>query len=244
MPAIPQSGGKRIALVIGNSNYAGVGTLRNPAHDARAIAAAFRGIGFTEVFEHYDLPLGAMSKALKDFGDRVNGADWAVVYYAGHGMEMNGAAYLLPVDAKLEKDTHVNDETIALDRVLEKVEGARRLKLVIVDACRNNPFLARMARSAGSTRSIGRGLPALEPEGDVLVAYATKHGMTALDGDGENSPYAQALVEHMPAPNVDIRVLFGRVRDTVRKTTRNQQEPYTYGSIGGDLHFLAALAAR
>ena len=159
-------------------------------------------------------------------------------------MEMNGAAYLLPVDAKLEKDTHVNDETIALDRVLEKVEGARRLKLVILDACRNNPFLARMARSANSTRSVGKGLPALEPEGDVLVAYATKHGTTALDGDGENSPYAKALVEHIPAPNVDIRVLFGRVRDTVRKTTRNQQEPYTYGSIGGDLHFLAALAAH
>ena len=106
-----------------------------------------------------------MSKALKEFGDRVNGADWAVVYYAGHGMEMNGAAYLLPVDAKLEKDTHVNDETIALDRVLEKVEGARRLKLVILDACRNNPFVARMARSANSTRSVGKGLPALEPEG-------------------------------------------------------------------------------
>ena len=244
MPALPQSGGKRIALVIGNSNYAGVGTLRNPANDARAIAAALRGVGFTEVVEHYDLPLSDMSKALKDFGDRVNGADWALVYYAGHGMEMNGAAYLLPVDAKLEKDTHVNDETIALDRILEKVEGARRLKLVILDACRNNPFVARMARSANSTRSIGKGLPALEPEGDVLVAYATKHGTTALDGDGENSPYAKALVEHIPAPNVDIRVLFGRVRDTVRKTTRNHQEPYTYGSIGGDLHFLAALAAR
>jgi tetratricopeptide (TPR) repeat protein len=244
IPALPASTGKRVALVIGNSNYSGVGALRNPANDARAIAAAFRGVGFTEVVERYDLPLSEMSQVLKDFGDRVNGADWAVVYYAGHGMEMNGAAYLLPVDAKLEKDTHVNDETIALDRVLEKVEGARRLKLVILDACRNNPFVARMARATNSTRSIGRGLPALEPEGDVLVAYATKHGTTALDGDGANSPYAKALVEHIPAPNVDIRVLFGRVRDSVRKTTRNQQEPYTYGSIGGDLHFLVAVAAH
>jgi tetratricopeptide (TPR) repeat protein len=244
IPALPGGTVKRVALVIGNSSYSGVGALRNPVNDGRAIAAAFRGVGFTEVVERYDLPLGEMSQVLKDFGDRTNGADWAVVYYAGHGMEMNGAAYLLPVDAKLEKDTHVNDETIALDRVLEKVEGARRLKLVILDACRNNPFIARMARSASSTRSIGRGLPALEPEGDVLVAYATKHGTTALDGEGANSPYAKALVEHIPAPNVDIRVMFGRVRDTVRKTTRNLQEPYTYGSIGGDLHFLVAVAAR
>jgi tetratricopeptide (TPR) repeat protein len=244
LPMAAQSAGKRVALVIGNSNYLGVGALRNPANDARAIAAAFRAIGFTEVVDRYDLPLSDMSRALKDFGGRANGADWAVIYYAGHGMEMNGAAYLLPVDTKLEKDTHVNDEAIALDRVLEKVEGARRLKLVILDACRNNPFVARMARSGGTTRAIGRGLPALEPEGDVLVAYATKHGTTALDGDGENSPYANALVEHIPAPNVDIRVMFGRVRDTVRKTTRNQQDPYTYGSIGGDLHFLAALAAQ
>jgi tetratricopeptide (TPR) repeat protein len=244
IPASPANIGKRVALVIGNSNYSGVGALRNPTNDARTIAAAFRGVGFTEVVERYDLPLSEMSQVLKDFGDRVNGADWAVVYYAGHGMEMNGAAYLLPVDAKLEKDTHVNDETIALDRVLEKVDGARRLKLVILDACRNNPFVARMARSVNSTRSIGRGLPALEPEGDVLVAYATKHGTTALDGEGANSPYAKALVEHIPAPNVDIRVMFGRVRDTVRKTTRNQQEPYTYGSIGGDLHFLVAVAAH
>ena len=114
--------------------------------------------------------------------------------------------------------------------------------LVILDACRNNPFVTRMARTGGSARAIGRGLPAIEVEGDVLVAYATKHGQTALDGDGDNSPYALALAENIRAANVDVRVMFGRVRDAVRKATNNQQEPYTYGSIGGELHYFVASA--
>ncbi|HWB46841.1 MAG TPA: caspase family protein [Hyphomicrobiaceae bacterium] len=238
-PLVSPDRGKRVALLIGNSRYAGASPLRNPANDAHAIAVSLRSVGFSEVMEKYDLSLAEMSKILKEFGDHAQGADWAVIYFAGHGLEMNGTAYLVPVDAQLERDTHVADETIAVDRMLEKVDGARRLKLVILDACRNNPFVSRMVRSGSAARSIGRGLPALEPEGDVMVAYSTKHGTTALDGDGENSPYATALVQQIPVPNVDIRVMFGRVRDTVRKLTHNQQEPYTYGSIGGDLHFIA-----
>jgi uncharacterized caspase-like protein len=97
-----------------------------------------------------------------------------------------------------------------------------------------------MTRSAAVTRAIGRGLAPVEPEGDVLVAYATKHGTVALDGDGANSPYALALAQHLVAPNVDVRVMFGRVRDSVRRATNNQQEPYTYGSIGGDLRYFVA----
>jgi len=100
----------------------------------------------------------------------------------------------------------------------------------------------RQVRTAGMTRSLGRGLPPVEPEGDVLVAYATKHGTTAQDGEDANSPYAKALVEHMADPNVDIRVMFGRVRDSVRKSTNNQQDPFTYGSVGGDLHYFAIAA--
>jgi hypothetical protein len=244
-PAITASpaNGRRIALIIGNSAYAHAGSLRNPANDAKAIAGAMRRIGFSEVFEHYDLGLTQMTAALKNFGDRAANADWAVIYFAGHGVEMGGAAYLIPTDAKLEKDAHVSYEAIPLDRMLQTTESAKKLRLVILDACRNNPFVARMARTGGATRSIGRGLPSIEVEGDVLVAYATKHGTTALDGDGENSPYALALAENMPVPNVDIRVMFGRVRDAVRKTTNNQQEPYTYGSVGGDLHYFS-IAAR
>ena len=234
--------GKRIALVIGNSAYAYAGELRNPANDAKAITAVLRRVGFTEVVDKYDLGLAQMTAALKDFGDRAAGADWAIIYFAGHGVEMGGSAYVVPADAKLEKDAHVPYEAMPLDRMLQTVDSARKLRLVILDACRNNPFVARMARSGGGSRAIGRGLPALEVEGDVLVAYATKHGTTALDGEGQNSPYALALVENMPAPNVDIRIMFGRVRDTVRRTTNNQQEPYTYGSIGGDLLYFASAA--
>jgi tetratricopeptide (TPR) repeat protein len=113
--------GKRIALVIGNSAYAYAGDLRNPANDAKAIAGVLRRVGFTEVVDKYDLGLGQMTAALKDFGDRVAGADWAIIYFAGHGLEMGGSAYLLPTDAKLEKDAHVPYETVPLDRMLQTV---------------------------------------------------------------------------------------------------------------------------
>ena len=240
-PAIAYSAtGRRVALVIGNSTYAHAGVLKNPSNDAKAVANTLRQVGFTEVTALHDLGLPQMSAALKAFGDRAAGADWAVIYFAGHGLEIGGVAYLLPTDAKLERDTHVPYETVPLDRMVQTTETAKKLRLVILDACRNNPFVARMARTGSSTRAIGTGLPAIEVEGDVLVAYATKHGTTASDGEGDNSPYALALVQNMPAPNVDIRVMFGRVRDAVRKITRNQQEPYTYGSIGGDLHYFVA----
>jgi len=200
--------GRRIALVIGNSAYQAAGRLVNPANDARAVAASFRRLGFAEVIERYDLDLTSMSTAIKYFGDRSTAADWAVVYYSGHGLEMNGIAYLIPVDARLERDTHVSDETVALSRVLDKVESARKLRLVILDACRNNPFVARMIRSAGVTRSIGRGHAPIEPEGGVLVAYAAKHGTTAEDGTGTNSPFAEALLANLEEPGLEINFCF------------------------------------
>ena len=138
---------------------------------------------------------------------------------------------------------HIADEAITLYRVLEKVESARKLRLVILDACRNNPFAVRGFKRGGQTRSISRGLPSLEPEGDIMVAYATKHGNVALDGEDDNSPFAKALVAHMLTPNLDVRVMFGRVRDDVRRATGNQQDPWLYGSLGGDLHYFA-LASR
>jgi len=229
-------------MLIGNSAYGQVGELKNPGNDVRILSQALRRVGFSDVTEHFNLGLAAMTAALKAFGDRSSTADWAVIYFSGHGLEMGGISYLLPVDAKLERDAHVTDETIPLERMLQKTEGARSLRLVILDACRNNPFATRMTHTGSAVRSVSRGLAAIEPEGDVLVAYATKHGTTALDGEGDNSPYALALLQHMPMPNVDVRVMFGRVRDTVRKTTNNQQEPYTYGSIGGDLHYFVAAA--
>jgi uncharacterized caspase-like protein len=144
---------------------------------------------------------------------------------------MNGVNYLVPVDAKLARAEHVEDEAVTLTRALSKAEAARRLRMVILDACRNNPF--RMAAAEGRTRSIGRGLSAVEPARGVLVAYAARDGTTADDGDTGHSPFTQALLTHLETPGVDIRIMFSKVRDSVLARTNNAQEPFTYGSLPG-----------
>ena len=229
--------GRRIGLVIGNSDYRNTPRLPNAANDARAVARALRENGFAVVTERLNLGYTEMVDALRTFGDAAAQADWGVVYFAGHGLEMSGTTYVVPVDARLERDAHVRDEAIDLGRILDKAAGARQLKLVILDACRNNPFVTRMIRSAGATRAVDRGLGRVEPDGDVLVAYAAKHGTVAEDGAGDNRPFALALIEHMKAPSIDVRIMFGRVRDSVRRTTDGRQEPFLYGSVGGDLHY-------
>ncbi len=234
--ASPAPLGRRVALVIGNSNYAHAERLANPANDARAVAASLRRLGFAEVIERYDVTLNTMTETVKNFGDKAAGADWAVVYYAGHGLEMSGITYLVPVDAALARDTHVPDEALALDRLLAKVETAKQLRLVILDSCRNNPFLSRMTRSIAS-RGIGRGLAQIEPEGGVLVAYAAKHGTTSADGDGVNSPFAAALLANIEEPGLEINFLFRRVRDHVLRATDRAQEPFLYGSLPSEAFY-------
>jgi len=231
---IPTSA-RRVALVLGNSRYASVGELTNPEHDARAVAAAFRRLGFAEVMEVHDLDYAGMIKALKEFGDRAAGAEWAVVFFAGHGIEVNGTNYLLPIDAELKRDTHVADEALSLDRVQAKVEAAAKFGLVILDACRSNPFIARMARTGGAKRSVAAGLAGTEPEGNMLVAYSAKHGTVAEDGEGENSPFTRAFLAHLEEPGLEVTLLFRRVRDEVRERTQQRQEPFVYGTLGSDL---------
>ena len=207
----PVSSQRRVALVIGNSKYASVGPLANPRNDARAVAAALRRLGFAEVMEFHDLDQSRMGRALKDFGDRAVGAEWAVVFFAGHGIELNGTNYLIPIDAELKSDTHVGDETLSLDRVQAKVQAAGKFGLVILDACRSNPFLSRMARTGRAGRSVGRGLADTEPEGNMLVAYSAKHGTVAEDGVGKHSPFTQALLAHLEEPGLEINLLFRRI---------------------------------
>jgi Caspase domain len=224
---------KRVALVVGNSAYQKVGQLPNPAHDAGAIGALFKVMAFDVVEAKFDLGIADLRRALRDFTDQVHDADIAVVYYAGHGMEVNGVNYLIPVDAKLERDIDIEDEAISLDRVLRTIEEAKRLRLVILDACRDNPLTRSMIRSA-STRSIGRGLAKIEDlTSDTLVAYAARAGSFADDGAGENSPYTAALIKYLPLPALDLRLALGRVRDEVLRTTNKRQEPFVYGSLGG-----------
>jgi uncharacterized caspase-like protein len=234
---------KRVALVIGNSAYQNVAPLGNPVRDAAAIATMFKNAKFDVVVSRNDLSALEMRRALRDFADKSRDADMAVIYYAGHGLEVEGTNYLVPVDARLERDTDVYDEAFALDRLLIAVEPAKQLRLVILDACRDNPF-SRMLKQANSTRSIGRGLAKVEPASpNTMVAFAAKAGSTAQDGDGKNSPFAIALVNHLTTPGLDLRKAFGFVRDDVLKATNNKQEPFVYGSLGGNDVALVPLPA-
>jgi hypothetical protein len=224
---------RRVALIIGNGAYAHVAKLPNTTRDAEAMEATFHAAGFDLVEAKRDLDSASMRRALRDFSDQVRDADIAAVYYAGHGIEVGGVNYLVPVDATLERDIDVEDEAVPLDRIIRILEQAKRLRLVILDACRENPFARSMKRSLAS-RGIGRGLAKVDDlSSDTLIAFAAKAGSTAADGEGANSPYTSALVKHIATPGLDLRLALGRVRDDVLKTTHNKQEPFVYGSLGG-----------
>ncbi len=225
---------RRVALVIGNSAYKSVPRLANPANDAALVGAMIKKAGFDWIDIRTDLSVAEMRKALRDFGGRARDAEVAVIYYAGHGIELDGTNYLIPTDATLETDSDVLDETVALDRALFAVEPAKQLRLIILDACRDNPFAKTMKRTVAA-RAIGRGLAKIEPTSpNTMIAFAAKAGSTASDGDSKNSPFAAALVERLPTPGLDLRKAFGFVRDDVLKSTSYKQEPYVYGSLGGD----------
>ncbi len=229
---------KRVALVIGNASYKHQPQLINASRDAEAIADSLRDLGFSVVRLERDLGRDVLRHKLIAFGDEAANADWALVYYAGHGIEMGGTNYVVPVDAQLKRDKHVRIEAVPLNEILEAVESASKLRLVILDACRNNPFLASIKRSRGRTRAIGRGLARIEPNKGTLVAYAARHGQVASDGDGKNSPYVSALLKHLSTPGLEISLMFRRVRDSVLKLTNGGQEPFTYGSLPGvELYF-------
>ncbi|HTO65740.1 MAG TPA: caspase family protein [Bradyrhizobium sp.] len=240
----PAQAGKRVALVLANSAYQNAPALTNPVNDGTLIATTLKEAGFDVVDSRHDLSALETRRALRDFSDTARDADIAVIYYAGHGLEIDGSNYLVPVDAKLERDSDVYDEAFSLDRVLLAVEPARRLRLVILDACRDNPFDKTMKRTLAS-RGIGRGLAKIEPASpNTLIAYSARAGSTAQDGDGQNSPFTLALSGHLTTPGLDIRKALGFVRDDVLKATGNRQEPFVYGSLGGeDFALVSAPAA-
>ncbi|WP_293855553.1 caspase family protein [uncultured Alsobacter sp.] len=233
----------RIALLIGNAGYQGVSPLLNPPKDVALLSEALGKAGF-EVRIETDLSGEAMRRTLRDFASDAERADWAIVYYAGHGLEMGGQNFLVPVDARLQTDRDVPFETVALDQVLQSVEGARKLRLVIVDACRNNPFAPQM-RTSSATRSTTRGLARVDPDGGTLVAYAAKVGQVALDGDGQNSPFVTALAKAVSTQGLELNKVFRAVRDDVLKSTGRRQEPYVYGSLpADDFYFVPPAAAQ
>src|SRR6516165_9167030 len=224
---------RRVALVIGNSSYLNVPSLPNPANDAAAVAQMFKTAGFDIVESRRDLRNAEIRRVLNNFFDSARDADYAVVYYAGHGIEIDGSNYIVPVDALLERDRDVYDETISLDRIVQSIEPARQLRLVILDACRENPFSQSMKRTI-ATRGISRGLARVDPmTPNTLVAFAAKAGSTAEDGNGKHSPFTMAILNHLTAPGLDLRKAFGIIRDEVMAATNNKQEPYVFGSLGG-----------
>jgi hypothetical protein len=224
---------RRVALVIGNSAYRNASTLSNTINDATAIATLFKSVGFEVVISRNDLGVVDFKRAVREFLITAESADIAVVYYAGHGIEIGGTNYLIPVDAKLGRDYDVEDEAVSLDRIIWALQPVRRLRLILLDACRDNPFPAKL-RSAGIRATVSGGLAKIEDvSADTLVAYAAKAGSISYDGDGLNSPYASALLRHLVEPGLDIRIALGRVRDEVLSMTSGRQEPFIYGSLGG-----------
>src|SRR5271165_4481465 len=230
--------GRRVALVIGNSAYRNVPALPNPANDAGEVAAALTRLGFAVTLVT-NASFEEMRRGLIALGRDAADADMAAVFFAGHGMEISGENWLIPVDAELQKDTDAANEAVSLGSVMLQVSNTGSLGLVILDACRNNPFAAKMRRSLTLRAAARGGLGLIEPVGNVLVAYAARDGTTALDGDGRNSPFTTALLHNIETPGVEVTFMFRNVRDDVMEATGNEQQPFVYGSLSRRAIYLA-----
>jgi Tfp pilus assembly protein PilF len=245
-PARPKAEqSNRVALVIGNAAYRSVPALNNPGRDAEALAAELEAAGFRKVTLLRDQTREQMFAALRAFAREAEAADWAVVYFAGHGLEMGGINWLVPVDAQFRTDRDVRLEAVSIDELSAAIEGARGLRLIVLDACRGNPCAPQM-RLTNSTRAIGSGLARVEPEGGTMVAYAAKAGQVANDGDDGNSPFMKAMLRRMRQPGLEISMLFRFVRDDVLAATARRQEPFVYGSLPSEPFYFrpATTAAR
>ncbi len=221
----------RYALIIGNSSYKDA-PLRNPANDAKAIAIELKGLDF-KVSSYTNLDKAGMKEAIRDFEDKVKeNKGVAVFYYAGHGLQSNGSNWLVPVDAKIEREYDIEDACVKADVVLRMLEmNENPMNIVILDACRNNPF-------SGKTRSLSRGLaqPDNAPKGSI-IAFATAPGTTASDGDGQNGLYTQELIKALRKPGLSVEQMFKEIRINVIKLSSNKQTPWENSSLLGDFYF-------
>ncbi len=229
---------KRVAFVVGNGAYKNVPQLPNPPMDAKTMASTLRNVGF-DVVEGYNLTRDKMTEKLLEFGHKAEGADIAVFYYAGHGIAMGGSNYLLPVDADLKSEADVKlGATINVDTTLEQTMQDAKVKLVFLDACRDNPFAAKM-RSAKLSRglTVDSGLAAMNTGQGTLIAFATSPGQTALDGDkGTNSPFTRALVANITQPGVEIQQAMTKVRAQVDEETNKGQMPWGHTDLTGAVY--------
>lgn len=219
---------RKVALIIGNGDYANTSRLVNPANDIKIVAASARQAGFDDVTIAADLAVNDFQKAMRDFRVKADGAEVAMVYYAGHGIEAQGKNWLIPTDAQLKSDLDLPYEAINLDRLMESVSGAQ-IRMVVLDSCRNNPF-GRSWRSG--TRAVVNGLAGVEAD-DVLVIFAAAPGQTAADGTSGNSPFATSLAKRLPQPDMPVQLLGGLIRDDVLQATAGSQRPFVSASITG-----------
>lgn len=237
----------RVALVIGMAEYEAVTPLTNTRNDAEALAETLTEIGF-DVTRVIDVSLAELRAVMKDFSFRSETADLALIYFAGHGIEVQGENFLLPVDARPRSNVDVQNQSVSLKELLAVVEKARVMRIVILDSCRDNPLGGSIDTNAvvqsaleatdQATRGVG-GLAPANPDRGTLVAFAAKDGQVALDGTRGNSPYARALMDKMSKPGLEISLMFRQVRDAVLAETQNLQEPYTYGSLTGQPFYLS-----
>jgi hypothetical protein len=239
-PALVQAQ-KRVALIIGAGRYSEVASLSNPTRDARLVEEALQRAGFSDVVRVDDPNRDRFMASLRDFAERADGAEVAFVYYAGHGLEVDGTNWLVPVDARLKSDRDLDFEAVRVESVLGAIKGAR-VRIVALDACRDNPFVPKMRR-VNSTRALSRGLGGVEVD-DVLLMYASAAGTTAIDGTGGNSPFARALARWLPEPGLDLRFMAGKVRDQVLAETGGTQKPYVSASLSGEALTLAPARSR
>lgn len=240
------TGDRRVALVIGNGAYQNVSPLDNPLTDSKAVAAALKRIGF-DVVEGYDLKLDGMRNAVGEYAAKLDGAKVALVYYAGHGVAVAGENYLLPTDSVIKSEADLDFRTMNISLVLRQMQREDRVNVVILDACRDNPFAKELARSLKTrSASVATGLSeiAVNSAAGTMIAFATDPGKTALDGTtGGNSPFTTALLKHIESPGVSISTVMDRVREDVWRLTNEKQRPWVNTSIIGEFYLNPAPAA-
>lgn len=243
-PAQAKATIRRVALVIGNSAYAHVRALPNPTNDARSIAKSLRDIGFV-VTEGSDLDRMAMQATIRDFLREAARAQIAVVYYAGHGIQVDGRNYLVPVDIQFRAGSGMTDTMMDMDTIMAGLDDQVRTNILILDACRNNPMAPKVA-STGPARDIEAGSSGLAAPSTLgagatlgagtLIAFATAPGQVALDGEGANSPFSAALTRHIGTPGLEVQQMLTRVRAEVVAATKGKQVPWSNSSLLGEVY--------
>lgn len=246
LTALPAAAQKRVALVIGNSAYTHSTPLTNPANDAADMAEILKTAGFTTILG-LDVDKRGFDMKVREFARALEQADDGVLFYAGHGLQVGGQNFLIPVDAKLESERDLDFETVRLDFILRQMELGRESKtnIVFLDACRDNPLSRNLARSMGTrSAAVGQGLAQVQTGVGTFISYSTQPGNVALDGSGRNSPFTTALVKRVKEPGRSLNAVMIDVRKDVLSATAGKQVPWDHSALTGDFYFMLASAPQ